>query len=120
MSDQAKYEAKSICLGTITVFNGVKKVLILKINFKTSATRNLKFYTLILHTATKLERRLGRVVRVLDFIVEGHRFECFFFQVPFKIISLIETSQSIGGAKREYPGSQSIGGAKREYPGKTT
>ena len=30
----------------------------------------------------------------------------FFFQlnVPFKIISLIETSQSIGGAKREYPG----------------
>ena len=32
----------------------------------------------------------------------------FFFwiqsNVPFKIISLIETSQSIGGAKREYPG----------------
>ena len=26
------------------------------------------------------------------------------FHVPFKIISLIETSQSIGGAKREYPG----------------
>ena len=26
------------------------------------------------------------------------------FYVPFKIISLIETSQSIGGAKREYPG----------------
>ena len=26
------------------------------------------------------------------------------FNVPFKIISLIETSQSIGGAKREYPG----------------
>ena len=25
------------------------------------------------------------------------------FNVPFKIISLIETSQSIGGAKREYP-----------------
>ena len=34
-------------------------------------------------------------------------FLCFFFiqfNVPFKIISLIETSQSIGGAKREYPG----------------
>ena len=34
-------------------------------------------------------------------------FFCFFliqFNVPFKIISLIETSQSIGGAKREYPG----------------
>ena len=37
--------------------------------------------------------------------------EVFFFffflielNVPFKIISLIETSQSIGGAKREYPG----------------
>ena len=37
---------------------------------------------------------------------------CFFlllffikFNVPFKIISLIiETSQSVGGAKREYPG----------------
>ena len=26
------------------------------------------------------------------------------FNVPFKIISLIKTSQSIGGAKREYPG----------------
>ena len=26
------------------------------------------------------------------------------FNVPFKIISLIETSQSIGGAKREYHG----------------
>ena len=26
------------------------------------------------------------------------------FNVPFKIISLIETSQSIGGAKLEYPG----------------
>ena len=26
------------------------------------------------------------------------------FNVPFKIISLIETSQSIGGAKREHPG----------------
>ena len=26
------------------------------------------------------------------------------FKVPFKIISLIETSQSVGEAKREYPG----------------
>ena len=26
------------------------------------------------------------------------------FNVPFKIISLIETSQSVGRAKREYPG----------------
>ena len=35
---------------------------------------------------------------------------CFFFvffiqfNVPFKIISLLETSQTLGGAKREYPG----------------
>ena len=28
----------------------------------------------------------------------------FQFNISFKIISLIETSQSIGGAKREYPG----------------
>ena len=26
------------------------------------------------------------------------------FNVPFKIISLIETSQWVGGAKQEYPG----------------
>ena len=26
------------------------------------------------------------------------------FNVPIKVISLIETSQLIGGAKREYPG----------------
>ena len=26
------------------------------------------------------------------------------FNVPFKIISLVQTSQSIGGVKREYPG----------------
>ena len=33
-------------------------------------------------------------------------FVCFFiqFNVPFEIISLIETSQSIGGTKQEYPG----------------
>ena len=34
-------------------------------------------------------------------------FVCLFFDqfnVPFKIISLIETSQLVGGAKREYPG----------------
>ena len=42
---------------------------------------------------------------------QGHNTDFFFFfffliqfNVPFKIISLIETSQSIGGAKREYPG----------------
>ena len=39
--------------------------------------------------------------------IEGEQQLIFFFFiqfVPFKIISLIETSQSIGGAKREYPG----------------
>ena len=35
-------------------------------------------------------------------MIEGQFF--FQFHVPFKIISLKETSQSIGGAKREYPG----------------
>ena len=30
------------------------------------------------------------------------------FNVPFKIISVIETSQSIGGAKREYPGKTTL------------
>ena len=39
-------------------------------------------------------------------VVRGQLFLLFFiqFNVPFKIISLIETSQWIGGAKREYPG----------------
>ena len=40
------------------------------------------------------------LIIIMDF------FSLFFvqFNVPFKIISLIETSQSIGGAKQEYPG----------------
>ena len=40
------------------------------------------------------------------FPVLNSTFSIFFiqFNVPFKIISLIETSQSIGWAKREYPG----------------
>ena len=39
-------------------------------------------------------------------LIKGGAFNDFFFQfnVPFKIISFIETSQSIGGAKRDYPG----------------
>ena len=37
-------------------------------------------------------------------VVEPVFFFLIQFNVPFKIISLIETSQSIGGAKREYPG----------------
>ena len=45
------------------------------------------------------------------FLIFALNKDCFFFlffliqfKVPFKIISLIETSQSVGGAKREYPG----------------
>ena len=34
----------------------------------------------------------------------GQHQDFFQFNVPFKIILLIETSQSIGGAKQEYPG----------------
>ena len=47
---------------------------------------------------------------VCDYVMHSpyHVFFFFFFfiqfNVPFKIISLIETSQSVGGAKREYPG----------------
>ena len=38
------------------------------------------------------------------------------FNVPFKIISLIETSQSIGGAKREYPGKPPETSTSRTWP----
>ena len=41
---------------------------------------------------------------VLSFVVFLLLFFFIQFNVPFKIISLIETSQSKGGAKREYPG----------------
>ena len=37
------------------------------------------------------------------------------FNVPFKIISLIETSQSVGGAKREYPGKPPTTPASRTW-----
>ena len=40
---------------------------------------------------------LADIVTLLDFFLIQ-------LNVPFKIISLIKTSQSIGGAKREYPG----------------
>ena len=42
--------------------------------------------------------------RTPDPEVGGLLFFLIQINVPFKIISLIETSQSIGGAKREYPG----------------
>ena len=47
------------------------------------------------------------ILRVMKKIQTNHFYVISFFiqyNVPFKIISLIETSQSIGGAKREYPG----------------
>ena len=51
------------------------------------------------------------IIRVLVVVPCGgpkslpaHLFFFIQFNVPFKIILLIETSQSIGGAKREYPG----------------
>ena len=37
------------------------------------------------------------------------------FNVPFKIISLIEMSQSIGGAKREYVTYEKYGGPYLPY-----
>ena len=48
---------------------------------------------------------------VADKIVKNEPNQDFFFiqfNVPFKIISLIETSQMIGGAKREYPGENHL------------
>ena len=44
--------------------------------------------------------------RPMHILNNGKQFLLFFiqFNVPFKIISLIETSQSIGGAKQENPG----------------
>ena len=50
--------------------------------------------------------RLGDVLfQVFVLMALSRTFLFFFiqFNVPFKIISLIETSQSVGGAKREYP-----------------
>ena len=49
-------------------------------------------------------------MKVVDAVTVRCSFEYFFliliqFNVLFKIISLIETSQSIGGAKRQYPGN---------------
>ena len=58
------------------------------------------FHFLVPESFHKKMVQIGKVVSE-----EGQDF--FFliqFNVPFKIISLIETSQSIGGAKREYPG----------------
>ena len=43
---------------------------------------------------------------ISDMVIKGIDNYYFFFRfnVPFKIISLIETSQWVGGGKREYPG----------------
>ena len=58
----------------------------------------IQAFMVVLHTCNDEEDSIKR---------EGARVLTFFliqFNVPFKIISLIETSQSIGGAKQEYPG----------------
>ena len=62
-------------------------------------------------TADRSQHYLHRYTQLLDncwITLNHHNGLIFFFliqfNVPFKIISLIETSQSIGGAKREYPG----------------
>ena len=50
--------------------------------------------------------RLGDVLFQVFVLMALSRTLYFFFiqfNVPFKIISLIGTSQSVGGAKREYP-----------------
>ena len=47
---------------------------------------------------------INRSIRFQDIEQKLNSFFFIQFNVPFKIISLIETSQSICGAKREYPG----------------
>ena len=61
----------------------------------------------ITRTCFRDERRFSPFIKQDDliFCVSFYTFVFFIqFNVPCKIISLIETSQSIGGAKREYPG----------------
>ena len=56
---------------------------------------------------TKSDKRTDLLLETRQATAEGLKLSIFFiiqFNVPFKIISFIETSQSIGGAKQEYPG----------------
>ena len=50
------------------------------------------------------EKYVELKIKLVNDLAGTKRFFFIQFNVPFKIISLIETSQSIGGAKREYPG----------------
>ena len=61
------------------------------------------FYYDVVLNRLKINFKLSSIEKNIMFII---LFYFFFiqFNVPFKIISLIETSQSVGGAKREYPG----------------
>ena len=73
-------------------------------------TRN-SFMIIVMHKLLQhyLSRFIEKPVSGISDCLPSHSFKLktFFFiqfNVPFEIISLIETSQSIGGAKREYPG----------------
>ena len=68
--------------------------IILKYHFKVLHFRKPKREVILRHELFASE--ICNTVFFLFFLIQ--------FNVPFKIISLIETSQSIGGAKREYPG----------------
>ena len=74
---------RKLAVSLVSFINFVKsQVISHSINFKSS------------HESHNLNQESRDIIRI--FLIQ--------FNVPFKIISLIETSQSIGGAKREYPG----------------
>ena len=60
------------------------------------------FYYDVVLNRLKINFKLSSIEKNIIFIILFYFF--IQFNVPFKIMSLIETSQSVGGAKREYPG----------------
>ena len=60
------------------------------------------FYYDVVLNRLKINFKLSSIQKSIMFIILLYFF--IQFNVPFKIISFIETSQSVGGAKREYPG----------------
>ena len=62
----------------------------------TKITFELSSNTHLISSAADRKLLFINIIMIFFFLIQ--------FNVPFKIISLIETSQSIVGVKREYPG----------------
>ena len=62
------------------------------------------FYYDVVLNRLKINFKLPSIQKSIMFIILLYSFFFIQFNFPFKIISLIETSQSVGGAKREYAG----------------